>query len=258
MAAVNNIDVQYLQQHNNANITLEELAAVNNIEVRQLLDRMRELQFFVWNNRRAHGDEGLKIYFKVYLPPYRGPVLRMYNDSDTFQQVMVQLAQDVGMPFGEWIASYNRLGQDVNDEYLSDDTDWDVNDPLEYLSNDKDWDDATLHMFGLRKAIQLGRTTMTIHLINNMTVVARVADGDDSDHPKRKAGRPSGSRNHPRVPAPLPPSPRARKPPRDRGPGSSDPGPSNRRRERSPDDPAPDAPAKRGRGRPRGSRNVWL
>ncbi|GJT77210.1 hypothetical protein Tco_1043935 [Tanacetum coccineum] len=63
-----------------------------------LLEAMTRVNYFVWNQRRAHDTEGVKITFLVILPPPSGQVIQTYSDADTMLQFMGVIAFDVGPP----------------------------------------------------------------------------------------------------------------------------------------------------------------
>ncbi|PWA84830.1 hypothetical protein CTI12_AA155430 [Artemisia annua] len=93
------------------------------VEVDDLLETVRGFAFFVWNNRRAHGDERHEMPYKINFPPYLVYVLQTSDDGDTFEQTMNQIADDVGLPHGEWVVSYSRVGQPPGPMHINNDTD---------------------------------------------------------------------------------------------------------------------------------------
>ncbi|GKC26197.1 hypothetical protein Tco_1033491 [Tanacetum coccineum] len=69
-------------------MSVEQLAQHFNVELPVLLEAMTRINYFVWNQRRAHGTEGVEITFLVILPPPSGQVIRTYSDADTMLQFM--------------------------------------------------------------------------------------------------------------------------------------------------------------------------
>ncbi|GJT77213.1 hypothetical protein Tco_1043938 [Tanacetum coccineum] len=69
-------------------MSVEQLAQHFNVELPVLLEAMTRINYFVWNQRRAHGIEGPEITFLVKLPPPSGQVIRTYSDADTMLQFM--------------------------------------------------------------------------------------------------------------------------------------------------------------------------
>ncbi|GJT38147.1 hypothetical protein Tco_0938012 [Tanacetum coccineum] len=51
-------------------------------------EAMMRVNYFVWNQRRAHDTEGVEITFLVILPPPSGQVIQTYSDADTMLQFM--------------------------------------------------------------------------------------------------------------------------------------------------------------------------
>ncbi|GKC26198.1 hypothetical protein Tco_1033492 [Tanacetum coccineum] len=61
-------------------------------------EAMARVNYFVWNQRRAHDTEGVEITFLVILPPPSGQVILTYSDADTMLQFIGVIAFDVGQP----------------------------------------------------------------------------------------------------------------------------------------------------------------
>ncbi|GJT38142.1 putative ribonuclease H-like domain-containing protein [Tanacetum coccineum] len=71
-------------------LTHADLDPLNNTEqlAQHFNEAMTRVNYFVWNQRRAHDTEGVEISFFVILPPPSGQVIRTYSDANTMLQFM--------------------------------------------------------------------------------------------------------------------------------------------------------------------------
>ncbi|GJT11889.1 hypothetical protein Tco_0858931 [Tanacetum coccineum] len=157
---------------NNSGISVQNLAGIFNVEPSVLLRAMTSINYFVWNSRRAHGEEGRHINFFVRLPPPRGPVFRTYNDADTWMQFMGVLANDVDHQGFQ--VSYTRGTRETH-----------------YIYNDRDWHEAMTYFHLLFQAGRLSTPTLTVSLVGMPVPIFQFVAGHGNPAPgaPRSQGR---------------------------------------------------------------------